>query len=241
MVKSIVQRLMAGELIQRIKRTFYKPQWHNLRSLQPISKVFGYDRGTPIDRVFIEDFLEKNASTITGKVIEIADERYTKMFGSNLEENDILHISKDCQEATIIGDLTNTATLPEEIYDCFICTETLPFIYDFKKAIYGGWYLLKPGGVMLATVGGISQISRFDMDRWGEYWRFTDLGIQKAFEESFPGGKFEVNCYGNVLVATSFLQGISAEELSHEELFTNDDDYQVIIVIKATKQQTAIN
>ena len=43
-----------------LKRLLKKPNWYNLRNLKPISKVFALDRGTPIDKVYIEDFLSKN-------------------------------------------------------------------------------------------------------------------------------------------------------------------------------------
>ena len=74
------------------------------------------------------------------------------------------------------------------------------------------------------------------MDRWGDYWRFTDLSIKKAFEEAFGEGNVEVETYGNVLASTAFLQGISAEELTREELFYKDRDYQMTITIRAMKQ-----
>jgi len=96
--------------------------------------------------------------------------------------------------------------------------------------------MLKKDGVVLATVPGICQISRYDMDKWGDYWRFTDLSIKKAFEEIFGKDNIEVKTYGNVLTAISFLHGISAEELSYDELFYKDPDYQIIIGIKAVKK-----
>ncbi len=96
--------------------------------------------------------------------------------------------------------------------------------------------MLKPGGIALITVGGLSQISRYDYNRWGDYWRFTDLSIKKAFEEVFGEGNVEVETYGNVLSAIAFLHGISAEELTEDELFYKDEDYQVIICIKAVKR-----
>jgi len=220
---------------QALQRLLKKPKWHNLRSLEPVSKSFGYYRGTPIDRIFIEDFLSKQANSITGKTLEIAEDHYSKKFGVNVENYGILHVTAENPNATIVGDLTDISTLPENQVDCFICTQTLNFIYDFKKAIQGGRHLLRKNGVMLTTVSGISQVSRFDMDRWGDFWRFNTLSMLTAFEEVFGKGQVEVDFYGNVLTATSLLQGITAEELTKEELFFKDKDYQVTIVIKATK------
>jgi len=210
--------------------------WHNLRRLEPISKVFGFDRGTPIDRVYIEHFLKLNKQYIQGVVCEITEDTYSKKFGSNIKAYEVLHYTNDNPKATIVGDLTNISTLPQNKIDCFILTQTLNFIYDFKSAIKGVHYMLKKYGVVLATVPGISQISRYDMDKWGDYWRFTDLSIKKVFEEVFGEGNVEVGSYGNVLAAIAFLHGISAEELTQEEIFYKDKDYQIIITIKATKK-----
>ena len=210
--------------------------WHNLKRLEPISRVFGFDRGTPIDRIYIEHFLNLNKQYIQSVICEIAENTYSRKYGSNVEAYEILHYTNDNPRATIVGDLTNISTLPQNKIDCFILTQTLNFIYDFKSAIKGVHYMLKKYGVVLATVPGISQISRYDMDRWGDYWRFTDLSIKKAFEEVFGEGNVEVGSYGNVLAAIAFLHGISAEELTQEEIFYKDKYYQIIITIKATKK-----
>lgn len=224
------------EMDKRLRRLLRKPDWYNLRSLTPISSSFGLDRGTPIDRIFIEDFLKKNKDSIKGCTLEIADNFYSKKFGTDIEKFEILHATPDNDQATIIGDLTDIKTLPENRIDCFICTQTLNFIYNFKDAIRGTKHLLKEGGVVLATVAGISQISSYDMSRWGDYWRFTTLSIQKSFEDVFGKGNVQVDFYGNVLTSIAFLEGISADELKDSELFFKDPNYQMTIVVKAIKQ-----
>ena len=129
-----------------LNRLIKKPNWYNLRNLEPISKVFALDRGTPIDRVYIEDFLEKNKNFVKGVVCEIADNTYSKKYGSSIEKFEILHYTGDNKDATIIGDLTNISTIPKGCIDCFILTQTLNFIYDFKSAIAGLHHMLKDGG-----------------------------------------------------------------------------------------------
>jgi hypothetical protein len=225
------------EKIFKLINKFKTPvNWYNLRRLEPISRVFGFDRGTPIDRVYIEHFLNSNKQYIQGVVCEIADNSYSKKYGSNVKAYEILHYTNDNPRATIVGDLTDINTLPQNKIDCFILTQTLNFIYDFKSAIKGVHYMLKKDGVVLATVSGISQISRYDMDRWGDYWRFTNLSAKRIFEEAFGKGNVDIKIYGNVLTAISFLHGISAEELTREELFFTDEDYQILIRIKAVKK-----
>lgn len=220
---------------KNLKRILNRPKWHYMRSIHPLSNTFALDRGTPIDRIYIEDFLAKNAKSITGCTLEIADYTYSKKYGTDIKKYELLDTSDDNKKATIIGDLTDVSTLPENKIDCFICTQTLNFIYDFKSAIYGGWHVLKRNGAMLTTVAGISQISEYDMVRWGDYWRFTKLSMKKSFEEVFGAENVEVDFYGNVLTSIAFLQGISAEELTKEELFFKDENYQLTIVVKAIK------
>ena len=74
------------------------------------------------------------------------------------------------------------------------------------------------------------------MDRWGDYWRFTDKSAKLAFSEVFGEENVEVECFGNALVAVAGLEGISANELNENELLYADNDYQFIIAVKATKK-----
>lgn len=201
----------------------------------PVSNVFGFDRGTPIDRYYIDKFLESNKSKIVGTVLEIAENSYSIKFGDKNIVSEILHFDNSNPKATMVGDLTKKETLPKEKYDCFICTQTFNFIYDIKKALAGSYYLLKENGTILATVSGISQISRYDMDRWGDFWRFTDKSTKQLFAE-VGFSTVEVSVFGNVFAATAFLQGLAVEDIPSMKLLdVVDEDYQVTIGIKAVK------
>lgn len=227
-------RTLLGYLIRKkIAVTF-----EDLSRVRPVSSLLGCDRGTPIDRYYLDNFLDNRAELIQGRVLEIADSSYSRRFGGKrVEKFEVLHATPGNRHATIVGDLADPATLPENAVDCFICTQTFNFIFDVQKAITGAHRLLKPGGVLLATVAGISQISRYDMDRWGDYWRFTTASVQKLFGPVFTGG-VEIESYGNVLAATAFLQGIAVEDLPDRTLLDrNDPDYQLLITIVARKGQ----
>ena len=222
-----------NKLLKRlIKRTY----WHNLRRIHPLSKIFGFDRGTPIDRYYIERFLQTNKSLIRGIVLEVSEDHYSKKLGTDIIKQEVIDHDKNNPKATIIADLTQPSTLPQSQIDCFICTQTLNFIYDFKKAVEGIHYVLRKDGVTLTTIAGLCQISRYDMERWGDYWRFTDLSIKKIFTEVFGENNVEVQTYGNVLTAVSLLEGIASEELESKELDFHDPNYQILITVKATKK-----
>ncbi|MEO8399862.1 MAG: methyltransferase domain-containing protein [Ignavibacteriaceae bacterium] len=214
---------------------FNKTDWHNLRSTKPISKVFGLDRGMPIDRYYIGKFLNENKNYISGKVLEIGENTYSKKYGTNVSSFEVLHVDNKNKNATIIGDLTKPETLPQNEIDCLICTQTLNFIYDFNKAIQGIHHLQKKNGTALVTAAGICQISRYDMDRWGDYWRFTTKSASKAFSEIFGKKNIKVDFYGNVLSSISFLEGIASNELTDEELDFKDKDYEMLITVIAKK------
>jgi len=224
------------ELLRYLTRKKVNIIFNDLKMNKPVSNLFGVDRGTPIDRRYIEKFLQENSQYIKSSVLEVGDCTYSKKFaGEKATSFEVLHAVSGNKAATIIGDLTDPMTLPENYVDCFICTQTFNFIFEVQKAIAGAHHILKPGGILLATVAGISQISRYDMERWGDYWRFTAAAILKLFNPVFKGG-VQVETYGNVLAATAFLQGIALEDLPDQTLLDErDPDYQVIISIWARK------
>ena len=55
--------------------------WRPATPLEPVSRSFGFDRGTPVDRRYIEQFLARHAAAIRGDVLEVGDDGYTRRFG----------------------------------------------------------------------------------------------------------------------------------------------------------------
>ncbi len=228
---------MVKKSFQFLKRTFTKPEGLTMSAVGPVSRFFGEDRGTPIDRYYIEMFLSQNAGAVKGSLLEIAQDRYMSAYGSNVVSKDVLHPVEGAEGATLIADLTKPHTLPDSKFDCFICTQTIQLIYKYIDAVHGAYKLLKPGGAILATLPGITQVSRFDMDRWGDCWRFTQLSAALSFEEVFGKENVEVKTYGNCFAAVSLLRGLSVEEVDADDLETGDQDYPVIIGVKAIKKK----
>jgi hypothetical protein len=211
-----------------------KRRGHGLPGLEPVSREFGFERGKPVDRWYIERFLNEHRADIRGAVLEVAESTYTQWYGDGqVTQSDVLHRQGN-DESTIVGDLTTGEGLPQQAYDCFICTQTLPFIYDVHAAVRGMATVLKPGGVVLATVPGMSQVSRDDKRDWGDWWRFTSQGTQRLFEEAFD--EVEVQAHGNVLSASAFLYAYAAEELTEAELAHRDPDYELLITVRATSR-----
>lgn len=211
--------------------------WSDLRRLEPVSRAFGFDRGTPVDRYYIERFLEQNAVSVRGRVLEIGDATYTRRFGGErVTHSDVLHAEAGNRPATLMGDLASGTVIPRDVFDCIILTQVLPFVFDVRGALATCHAALKAGGVLLATVPGISQISRYDMDRWGDFWRFTSLSLRRLAGDAFDERDVQIRAFGNVLVATAFLQGIPVQELTIDELEYIDPDYELLITLKAVRR-----
>jgi len=235
----LVRRFLPRRVIDLAKRTLAAPpvglvRFGSLRRLTPISRCYGFDRGRPIDRYYIENFLEAEANHIHGSVLEIGESTYTRRFGRDLERCDVLHVSEGVEGVTYVDDLTVGATLPNDHFDSVILTQTLHLIYDMKAALATVHRILKPGGVLLATVPGITQISDEEWnDSW--YWSLTSHSAKRLCHEIFARELVSVNAHGNVLAAISFLQGLADSELTRAELDANDPEYPVTISIKAQK------
>ncbi|NJC88101.1 MAG: class I SAM-dependent methyltransferase [Desulfuromonas sp.] len=227
---------MLLKLMRYLNRKKTVVDFGSLTTAVPVSRVFGLDRGTPINRYYIDRFLAANAELIRGRVLEVGGCDYSRRFGGDrVERCEVLHVAADNPAATIVGDLTDPATLPAAAMDCFICTQTFDCIFDLQKAVQGAHHLLKPGGVLLATMSGIGQVSRYDMDRWGEYWRFTTASATRLFEPVFAGG-VAVACHGNLPAAIAALQGVTVEEFPDPALLDEcDADYPLIVTVVARK------
>lgn len=125
--------------------------------------------------------------------------------------------------------------IPSDTYDCAILAFTLQFIFDVPAALAIA-RILRPGGVLLVIVPGISQIARYDMDIWGEFWRFTSLSARRLFEPVFQAEDITITTYGNVLSALASLHGLHSTELAKAELDHWDRDYELDIGIRAVKR-----
>lgn len=207
----------------------------DLRRLSPVSPVFALDRGFPIERYYIERFLDRHRADIRGHALEFGDTFYLDKFGGAAVTTRDVFSYVPAPGAAIVGDLAGTDPLPEGRYDTIVCTQTLQMIYDIRRAVSRLGSMLRPGGVLLVTTHGISKVGRhLDRDGWGEYWHLTRQASSSLFGDAFPG-PFTVEAFGNVLSATAALQGLASEELTPEELDYADRDFDVIVGVRAVR------
>ncbi len=232
------------EWIQRIRGRPYRipfgsVRFGDLKRSSPIGHEFGLDRGTPVDRYYIENFLGENAHDICGRVLEIGDNSYTLRFGgARVNQSDILHVNATNPRATIIGDITQPEVLPEGAFDCIVLTQTLHLVYDMRAAVGTLHRALKPGGVLLLTVPGITQIDRSEWrSTW--YWSLTGPAARRLLEDHFGHNAVTVKTHGNVFAATAFLYALATEELNVSDLDVDDESYPVIVAARAVKRKDA--
>jgi hypothetical protein len=225
LVKTVLPEPILARYRSRLNRRtppVGRVRFGDLRRLQPIDRGFGAAHGTTVGRYYIERFLGECSQDIQGRVLEIGDDRYTRQFGgSRVRQSDVFSAAPG-PGVTYVGDLTRADEVESNSYDCIVFAATLHRI-------------LKPGSVLLATLAATSHISRYDMDRWGDFWRFTSRSAGRLFSDAFPGGSVKVHAYGNVLMAVAHMYGLVAEEFTPEEINYFDPDYEVQLAVRAVK------
>jgi Methyltransferase domain len=201
---------------------------------EPISAHWGRERGTPIDRWYIDRFLEQHAEDIHGRVLEVMDDRYTRRFGTEIEHTDVLDVDAANPSVTVVRDLSEPDRFPRKEYDCLIVTQTLQFVYDLDAAVASMHGALRSGGVCLATVPLLSRLDRPE-NNLGEFWRLTPAACARLFGARFGADRVEATGYGNPLSATAFLIGLAAEELDDRRLAASHPLFPLVVSVRAVK------
>ena len=219
---------------QRLRRLRRFAWLGTARRTTPFSDRWGFDRGTPLDRYYVESFLADHCGDIRGRVLEVGDSRYTHRFGVDVTACDVVDVDPSNERATIVADLAQPDAFEEAGYDCFILVQTLQYIYDVAAAVRTAHRLLRPNGVVLATVPAVSRIARSaGLD--GDYWRFTAASCRALFSAEFGAQAVDVQAFGNVLTGASFLMGLAREELTGRELDFVDPWFPVVVAARAVK------
>ena len=231
--RAVARMAMAVRKRRRWLGDFARP---NLWSPEPVSRQFGFDRGMPIDRHYIEQFLARESDRIRGRVLEVEHDLYTRKYGGDrVTRSDVLYKVPGLAAATIVADLANAPQLASDAFDCIILIHTLQYIFDAAAALETCRRLLAPGGHLLIAVPFISQYCVGDREKWGEYWRFSAMAMNRMLGRIFGSSAIRVEAHGNALTAACFLKGIAAEELSASELGERDPDYDLVITAVARK------
>jgi SAM-dependent methyltransferase len=209
--------------------------WGDLRRLQPVSHEFGYDRGLPVDRYYIERFLEAHRRDIAGRTLEIGGDEYTRRYGGDrATRRDVLHIHGRNSAATIVADLVDAPQIADGTFDCIVVTQTLHLIYDVDLAVATLHRISRPNGVVLATFPGISQLSG---DEWSRTWSwgFDSLLAGRLFASHFGEQNITVEAHGNSLAAAAFLQGLATVDLTPAQLDADEAGCELLVTVRAVR------
>lgn len=199
-----------------------------IASSKPLSGNWGYDRGTPIDRYYIEHFLAKHRAAVHGHVLEVQEDNYSRRFGGErIRSQAVLNIDASNPKATIVGDVANPKTLPAGEFDCIIFTQTLHLVFDMASAVANISKALRPGGTALITVPGITPVDSGLGYDW--YWSLTEDSLRRLLEASFDPAKLTIETHGNLFAATAFLHSAAVEEVGRRKLDRYDPSYPVTI------------
>ncbi|MGY1711373.1 glycosyltransferase family 2 protein [Geodermatophilus sp. SYSU D00758] len=229
----------AAQLLTGRPRGVGRVRLGDLDRVRPVSREFGYDRGTPVDRHYIEKFLERHGRDVAGRVLEVGDAAYSERFGGDrVAVQDVLHVHAGNPAATIVGDLGDPGVLPPGAFDCIVLTQTMHLVYDLRAAARQLAAALRPGGVLLVTVPGISPVDR---DEWGAhwYWSLTPQALTRLLTERFAPELVSVEGFGNVYAATTFLQGLALEEVDRAKLDVADPAFPVVVAARAQRSRWA--
>jgi SAM-dependent methyltransferase len=228
---------MIISLIKKIRAIIMRSLWPQAiymasDSVYPISRKYGFDRGMPVDRFYIEAFMESVAALVKGACLEIVDSSYTRKYGgSKVTRSDVLDIIKR-PTTTIYGDLRNVQdTIADNTYDTVIITQTFNVIDDYEAAIKECHRILKPGGALIVTMPTISPAWNLKINMW----RMNAESAAYTFGKYFDPAKVTVKALGNKVSTEYFWVGMAIEDMNDKEMHHNDDQYPTIIGIVAIK------
>lgn len=200
----------------------------------PISDYFGYSRGTPLDRYYIDSFVARYRRHIRGTVLEVGETVYTHTYSEDVFVRPVM-LWYSGEPETPVGcdyiraDLVTGAGIPDQQFDCFIMTQTLPVIFDVEQAVANAFKLLKPGGHLLITVPAISQQGSDEMATYGWYWSFTSFSLRRLLEAHVPADCIQLEAFGNMKAAIGFLKGRVVQEFRKADLDFKDPCYEMTV------------
>lgn len=208
------------------------PRWGNLRRTTPFSDRYGFDRGTPIDRYYLAQFLRRHAPLITGDVLEIQVPAYTERYGVNVRTSHTLDIDPQFAPTFVCDLAESAAVVPDASYDCFLLPNTLQHLRSLEAALAQALRIVRPGGVVLASAAALERLNSAHDD----YWRLSPLAWQIVADRAWPGCEVEVRGHGNCLAVVAAALGLAVEELTPAELDVADDRFPVLTTVFCRKR-----
>jgi len=226
--------MFSWEAVRRRCQRLARPAWlGGTNRRKPLSPIWGFERGTPVDRYYLHRFLDEHRRLIAGDVLEVQNRTYTKRFGHDLGRTDTFDIVGE-SSPTYLCDLARSETiLPTAAYDCLLLPNTLQHLRDLDACLRNALRVVRPGGVILASAAGCIPLTADVAD----YWRLSPAGWREKTAALRPDADIEIAGHGNCLTAVAAQLGLALEELSRDELDAHDPRYPVLTTILCRKRR----
>jgi SAM-dependent methyltransferase len=201
----------------------------DLRRLAPFDPMFGFTRGTPIDRYYLERFIEHIRPEVRGAVLEIGGKRANReTYGFDAATEYRAMDIKRSPDVDLVGDVHDRGLIPPGTLDAIVIFNVLehcarPWVVAENLR---GW--LRVGGKVFAMVPSVQRVHRQPRD----YWRPYPDGMEALFADF---ARCQLFVYGNPLTALAAIMGIAVQELSTDELDRVNTGYPVATCVIAEK------
>jgi SAM-dependent methyltransferase len=224
-------RRQASTLLRSLRLRLARAALRQVRG--PFSLEYGFDRGTPLDRPYIEAFLERHRLDVHGRVLEVKDSAYTLRFGAGrVRRSDVVDVDPTNPLATIVADLDHAGALPESCYDCILLTQVLEFLRP-ELALPTLYRSLVPGGVLLVSVPVLTRLESPDDD----YQRWSAPGLRRLLADVLPGAEVEVSAAGDVTAVVGLALGLSVEDAGRRVPAEDDWRFPVVVLARVRRPE----
>lgn len=195
----------------------------------PFCPDFGYSRGTPIDRYYLDKFIAEIRDEVVGDTLEIGGKRQNQeLYGFTRAASYLTMDVAPHPDVEVVADVHNAAAFPPGSVDTVVLLNVLEHCENPPLAVENVHRWLRDGGRVFCMVPNAQRVHGAPND----FWRPLPSAIDLLFS-AFPERRLFV--YGNALSAVASLLGVAAEELSGEDLDWRDDEYPVATCIVARK------
>jgi SAM-dependent methyltransferase len=203
--------------------------WGSLRRSHPICKRFGFSRGTPIDRYYLDKFVAQIRNRVVGATVEIGGARQNRELYRLTNVSEYTAIDAEAHDyVDVVGDAHESSLLAPDSADSILAFNVLEHCADPWLVARNMHRWLRTGGCAFCMVPNAQRVHNFPRD----YWRPLPDGVNWLFRDF---GSRELSQYGNPTSVIASHLGIAAEELTQAELDAQHPDYPVATCIVATK------
>ena len=197
--------------------------------LWPFSQRFGFDRGAPVDRYYLQQFVRSIRPIVRGRCLEIGGSLKNNWFYRfDVDEFRTLELEQSKRADDLVGDAADPGVLDPASWDSILAFHVLEHCPNPFAVVSNMCAWLKAGGHACIVVPCAQRVHNHP----GDYWRFMPDGLRVLFRDF---SEVDVSTYGNPLTVVSNYVGLSHTELVAEDMDAVHPDYPVLACVVARK------